>query len=380
MVREMVRVNAYALTYDSYPVDLQVLWRFLCYTAHAKPFVTEIGLRHPTPLPPRSSFYLFLLANDPIKLTTPLTNMSNLKTFKEILQEAIDPDDTAWSYNVENLPRAQLSNAAGLIKFISVTSSDCKQQILLRLDCPPPNRAIHGELLDRLLIISFTDFRLRYPPSSPEGSPRLATGKENGDYITRMLVAGIEINRIRYHFFGHSSSQLKSRSCFMLAASKEEISSKIEKMGDLSKLKSVGKKAKRIGLLFSKAEMALTLSPDRCEDIDDITVNDYIFTDGCGLISLQLAKKLVQQRNIVYRGKRYIPSVYQIRYRGYKGVLTLDPTLGGQIEVQFRDSMRKFKDASNHGFSVVDYSKAGSLPFLYLRFLTYSRSLTLLDI
>jgi hypothetical protein len=166
----------------------------------------------------------------------------------------------------------------------------------------------------------------------------------------------------------------------MYAASKEEISAKIERMGDLSKLKSVGKKAKRIGLLFSSAEMALTLSPDRCEDIDDIKVNDYIFTDGCGLISLQLARKLVQQRNIVYRGKRYLPSVYQIRYRGYKGVLTLDPTLGGQIEVQFRDSMRKFKDASDHGFSVVDYSKAGSLSSLYLPPLTDSRSLMLLDI
>jgi hypothetical protein len=129
-------------------------------------------------------------------------------------------------------------------------------------------------------------------------------------------------------------------------------------MGDLSKLKSVGKKAKRIGLLFSSANMALELPPNRCEDIEDVTKDDYIFTDGCGLISKHLAAQLCQRRNIVYRGLRYHPSVFQIRYRGYKGVLTLDPTLKGQILVQFRNSMRKFKDAPDYSFVVVDYSKA----------------------
>jgi hypothetical protein len=68
-----------------------------------------------------------------------------------------------------------------------------------------------------------------------------------------MLVTGISINNTKYHFFGHSNSQLKSRSCFLYAASKDEIFAKINTMGDLSKLKSVGKKAKRIGLLFSSA-------------------------------------------------------------------------------------------------------------------------------
>jgi hypothetical protein len=68
-------------------------------------------------------------------------------------------------------------------------------------------------------------------------------------------------------------------------------------------------------------------------------------------------RRLAQNRNIIFRDKRYLPSVIQIRYRGYKGVLTLDPTLKGQILVQFRESMRKFKDAPDHSFAVVDYSK-----------------------
>ena len=143
----------------------------------------------------------------------------------------------------------------------------------------------------------------------------------------------------------------------MYAGSKQEIFMKVEAMGDLSKIKSVGKKAKRIGLLFSSAEVALDLPPDRCQDIDDVATKDYTFTDGCGLISAQLARQLAQKRNIVFRDKRYVPSVYQVRYRGYKGVLTLDPTLQGQIQAQFRASMRKFKDAPDYSFAVVDYSK-----------------------
>jgi hypothetical protein len=153
------------------------------------------------------------------------------------------------------------------------------------------------------------------------------------------------------------STQLKSRSCFLYAAPKEQISAKIEAMGDLSKLKSVGKKAKRIGLLFSSAEASLTLLPERSQDIDDVSSKDYIFTDGCGLISPQLAAQLALRRHITFRNQKYLPSIYQIRYRGYKGVLTLDPTLRGQVMAQFRASMRKFKDAPDHSFAVVDYSK-----------------------
>lgn len=156
----------------------------------------------------------------------------------------------------------------------------------------------------------------------------------------------------------------------MYAASKEDISAKIEAMGDFSKLKSVGKKAKRIGLLFSSTDNALILPAERCEDIQDVNRDDYTFTDGCGLVSLQLARQLAQRRNIIFRNKRYLPSVFQIRYRGYKGVLTLDTTLHGKIQVQFRESMRKFKDASDLSLAVVDYSRVSPLPFFHSAWLT----------
>lgn len=279
------------------------------------------------------------------------------KSFVVVLQDTVTPDDSKWEYSVPTLPESQHTNQAGLIKCVSVVSSAAKQHITLRYDTAPANRVTKNDCLDKFVLLFFADFRLQWPTATAGQPPKPATCKENGDYITRLLVTGITINRVHYNFYGHSNSQLKSRSCFAYGATKAEISAKVEAMGDLSKLKSVGKKAKRIGLLFSSAEVSLTLSPDRCEDIDDVATKDYIFTDGCGLVSIPLMRRIAQTRNIVFRDRRYLPSVLQIRYRGYKGVLTLDPTLRGRIQAQFRASMRKFKDSPDLSFAAVDYSK-----------------------
>jgi hypothetical protein len=63
--------------------------------------------------------------------------------------------------------------------------------------------------------------------------------------------------------------------------------------------------------------MAVELESERCEDTDDIEMDGYVFTDGCGHISTKLARLLVQRRNIVFRNKKYTtqPS------RGITGIL-----------------------------------------------------------
>jgi len=292
--------------------------------------------------------------------------MSKLRAYTKVLQTSVRPEEQAWDYHVPDLPQAQATNAARLIKCVSVVSSTEKQQITLRLETAPLNRVTKYEVLDRFILVSFSDFRLQWPANSPDGAPRPGTGRENGDWKTRMLVTGIRMNGVTYNFFGHSNSQQKSGSCFMFAATKDEIHAKIEAMGDLSKLKSVGKKAKRIGLLFSSAEASLEVPPERCEDIDDVADKDYIFTDGCGLMSIHFARLVAQLRHIVFRNRRYLPSVFQIRYRGYKGVLTLDMSLQGRTWVQFRKSMRKFKDAPDYSFAVVDYTKVLCSLALYI--------------
>ncbi len=128
--------------------------------------------------------------------------------------------------------------------------------------------------------------------------------------------------------------------------------------------KSVAKSSKRVELLFSAAKFATNLESGRYKDIADVRKDDYIFTDGCGLISNKFAKLLVQKTDIRFRNQRYTPSVYQIRYRGYKGVLTLSPELRDKVLVQFRESMKKFSGCDDSSFSVVVFSKPYGFGYL----------------
>lgn len=71
--------------------------------------------------------------------------------------------------------------------------------------------------------------------------------------------------------------------------------------------------AKRIGLLFSEAQVDYDLDPRYTADIPDIKSGDEIFSDGCGLISRRLAVLVSKKKKIILRGVRYTPCVFQIR-------------------------------------------------------------------
>lgn len=71
--------------------------------------------------------------------------------------------------------------------------------------------------------------------------------------------------------------------------------------------------AKRIGLLFSAAELDVKLDPRCTEDIEDIENADTLFSDGCGLMSKRWALQVSKAKRIIFRNQRYVPSVFQIR-------------------------------------------------------------------
>jgi hypothetical protein len=290
------------------------------------------------------------------------TSVSRLKSFQTSLQSHVDITDRQWNYQVPNLPEPQTLNAHQLIKSVIFTSNAKSQEVKLRLDKASVNRAVNANSLSQFLMVSFADFRLRVElqessNEASDGEIKIATARESADYVVRALRSGIQLNGVQYNFYGHSNSQLKSRTCFLFAGTRPDISARVEALGDFTKIKTVAKKSKRIGLLFSTAQMATIVKPERCEDIPDVETKDYIFTDGCGLISPHLAHELVKKVGITFRNKRYMPSVFQIRYRGYKGVVNIDPAMKGLIQLKLRKSMKKFSGGTDFSFSVVDYSK-----------------------
>ncbi|KAF8631095.1 hypothetical protein AX17_005140 [Amanita inopinata Kibby_2008] len=176
----------------------------------------------------------------------------------------------------------------------------------------------------------------------------------------RLMKKGLFLNGVQYRFYHHSNSQLRERSCFLRRANSDaELDERIYMLGDFGRIMIVSKRAKRIGLLFSAAELDISLDPARVRDIPDIKSGDEVFSDGCGLISRRLAMQLSRRLRIIFREMRYTPTVFQIRYLGYKGVLMLHPELDAEKEhlAQFRASMKKFTTDADHTFSVVNYSK-----------------------
>ncbi|KAH8088982.1 RNA dependent RNA polymerase-domain-containing protein [Cristinia sonorae] len=258
-----------------------------------------------------------------------------------ILREPLSPDDDSWEFTIpQNAVQASRPNSG---KHISFTP----QRISFQLIQFPNNRILQEDDTQAFLLASFE--QLRFPDTGFSATR---------DYMMRVFQKGVFINGVQYRFYGHSNSQLRSRSCFLRQATNDvDLDRRIYALGNFEGIKNAAKRAKRIGLLFSEAKIDWVLDPERTRDIPDIERSGENFSDGCGLISRTFAVLLSRHKRIIFRGRPYTPCVYQIRYRGYKGVLMLHPELGVEnIHVHFRKSQRKFLATRNDTFSVVNYS------------------------
>ncbi|CAJ0902850.1 22617_t:CDS:10 [Entrophospora sp. SA101] len=176
--------------------------------------------------------------------------------------------------------------------------------------------------------------------------------------ILQKLKHGFKVAGRHYQFLAFSSSQLRESSCWYVC--NKEIcgftADQIRKeMGDFSLIKSPSLYAARMGQCFTTTISTVTIPSDQIVKIPDleITINGkkQNFSDGCGKISMDLARKVIKK----YMGVRYIkdevPSVYQIRFGGSKGVVALDNTLEGE-QICVRPSQKKFEAPDSLDFEI----------------------------
>lgn len=151
------------------------------------------------------------------------------------------------------------------------------------------------------------------------------------------------LNEIRvedYHFIplGWSPSQLRKFSLWYVHEHGDLKRSQILNfLGDFCKIEPFAKMAARIGQAFSSSWCYEFTTKPKVETIPDIYVEGttMLFTDGIGKISEDLMDKISLRLRIPNL------SVIQIRYKGAKGLLTLDPTLPSNT-IQLRPSMVKY--------------------------------------
>lgn len=161
--------------------------------------------------------------------------------------------------------------------------------------------------------------------------------------VRNILTDGFYLCGQRYSFLAFSSNQLRDRSAWFFAEDRQtRVLSIINWMGKFTN-RNIAKCAARMGQCFSSTYATVDVPVEQVDiALPDIERNGYIFSDGIGWITPDLAQEVAEKLKL----DQDPPCAYQIRYAGCKGVVACWPGQGDGIRLALRPSMNKFQ--SNH--------------------------------
>ncbi|KAL8991752.1 MAG: hypothetical protein Q9169_007683 [Polycauliona sp. 2 TL-2023] len=194
----------------------------------------------------------------------------------------------------------------------------------------------------------FSHYFLRVLFADEDGEPLYYDSKHTNAEIfderfSGLLHNGIKICGRTYQFTGFSHSSLRGQTCWFLEPFMQndtliDADTLIFNLGDFTHIRVPARAAARIGQTFTDTSHSIAIDPDIVEEIEDVERNGHMFSDGVGTCSLQVLKLLQATRKPFS-----VPAtVFQIRYAGAKGVISLDDRLPGYV-LRLRPSMIKFR-------------------------------------
>ncbi|KAK6382088.1 hypothetical protein LTS17_003973 [Exophiala oligosperma] len=213
-----------------------------------------------------------------------------------------------------------------------------------------PSVEVTNRIVRKYLRQSDRFLRIRFEDDVYRGQSRLypmTTGKMKliFEKVRRTLKHGIVLGDRHYQFLAWGNSQLRDHGAYFFASINGTTADTIRSdMGVFEREKVVAKRAARMGQCFSTTRAVSVMGNGKWKKhpIPDIFNEGYNFSDGVGKISL-LAAQLVHF-NLKLKG--HVPSAFQFRMGGCKGVLAVDPELPG-VDIKIRPSQYKFDSASD---------------------------------
>jgi hypothetical protein len=179
--------------------------------------------------------------------------------------------------------------------------------------------------LHRFVRVNFVDENLT---SKHQLSSEIYDGR-----IAAIVTNGFHIAGRHFVFLGYSNSQMREHSCWFyddgpnhdldpIGADLHPTAAVIRaSIGDLSSIKQAGKYGARLGQGFSTHMHSVKIpTGTQVMEIEDIERNDYCFSDGVGLISKAFAEHIAKEMDLPH-----VPSAFQIRSGGAKGLLCVEP-------------------------------------------------------
>ncbi|XVE71174.1 hypothetical protein DITRI_Ditri10aG0129600 [Diplodiscus trichospermus] len=224
--------------------------------------------------------------------------------------------------------------------------------------CLPPevelsNRVLrkYKEVADRFLRVTFMDEGMQtmnanvltyYAASIVRDVTSTSFSQKTGVFkrVRSILTDGFYLCGRKYSFLAFSANQLRDRSAWFFA--EDGNISVLQILGWMGKFRNrnIAKCAARMGQCFSSTYATVEVPSTEVNlDLADIKRNGYVFSDGIGKISPDLAMEVAQKLKLDLNR----PCAYQIRYAGCKGVVACWPEEGDGIRLSLRPSMNKFQ-------------------------------------
>ena len=173
------------------------------------------------------------------------------------------------------------------------------------------------------------------------------------EQVINIAGRGYEVTEVPFHratdllflqFLGFSHSSLRANTTwfmapFVLDGELLHARAVIKDLGDFTIFRSPAKCAARIGQAFSQTLSSTPIPESAICRIPDVERNGYTFSDGVGTCSRDIMKKIWERYS---RRRAHKPTIFQIRFQGAKGVISLDTRLPDN-RLCLRNSMVKFE-------------------------------------
>ncbi|GBE85127.1 hypothetical protein SCP_0703130 [Sparassis crispa] len=197
-----------------------------------------------------------------------------------------------------------------------------------------------------------------------------------------LLLNGLRITGRPYELLGYSMSGLREHSVWFVTpfedrnGQRQNAQTIRNSLGDFSRkqgrptllLRQPARLSARWAQAFSATDPSVTLRPDQIDlDFPDkISETGQLMTDGCSPISVDLARdiwrsmQIAKKRSAKFQG---VPSAFQFRLGGAKGVVVQDPSIPGKC-LRLRPSQIKFDAPDDLTFNVQSTSSQPKAMFL----------------
>ncbi|WBW71310.1 RNA-directed RNA polymerase Rdp1 [Schizosaccharomyces osmophilus] len=174
----------------------------------------------------------------------------------------------------------------------------------------------HGKFADRFMRVQISDEFTKSKIYSDNSNCEAVFAR-----VYQLLDKGVKVGNRVYEFLAFGNSQLREHGAFFFASTPDKNVEQIrEDMGDFSEISSVPKYAARMGQCFSTTKV-IKHFPVEIASRNDIIRNSNCFTDGIGMASFSVLRCL----SVQFDNDDLLPSAFQFRMGGYKGVLSLAP-------------------------------------------------------